>query len=91
MDIYGKIQVNENWLLPWNINKNVVKLGHHTWDTVYLWYLFLQLQNGLEDERLNFPYYPNWYDILLGINSRNDAHGVFNSLTRGGRGSNFKI
>ena len=41
-----------------------------------LWYLFFQMWNGIEYHRVNFPNYPDVYDILFGIKNMNDGHEV---------------
>ena len=44
----------------------------------HLWYLFFQMWNGTEYHRVNFPNYPDVYDILFGIKNMNDGHEVLN-------------
>ena len=34
--------------------------------------------NGIEYHRVNFPNYPDVYDILFGMKNMNDDHEVFN-------------
>ena len=43
-----------------------------------LWYLFFQMWNGIEYHRVNFPNYPDVYDILFGVKNMNDGHEILN-------------
>ena len=44
----------------------------------HLWFLFFEMWNEIEYQHVNFPDYPNMYDILFGVSSMNDCHEVFN-------------
>ena len=43
-----------------------------------LWYLFFLMWNGIKYHRVNFPNYPDVYDILFAIKNMNEGHEVLN-------------
>ena len=50
----------------------------HCPNVQHLWFLFFEMWNEIEYQHVNFPHYPNVYDILFGVSSMNDCYEVLN-------------
>ena len=53
-------------------------LFFHCPNVQHLWFLFFEMRKQIECRHVDFPYYPNVYAILFGVNRMNDENDVLN-------------